>query len=71
MSFLLQLEDIPCFDTCSTPSWKGDSYCDDENNNCGCEWDGGDCCGDNVITDYCSACECLDPIVGNLYLNIK
>jgi len=42
-------------------SWKGDDYCDDITNNCGCEWDGGDCCGDNVNTDFCSACECLDP----------
>ena len=39
----------------------GDNYCDDENNNEGCGWDGGDCCGDNVNTQYCSACECLDP----------
>ena len=21
----------------------------------------GDCCGDNVNTNFCSACECLDP----------
>ena len=27
----------------------------------GCGWDGGDCCGDNVNTQYCSVCECLDP----------
>ena len=48
-----------CIDTCGNPNWKGDKECDDENNNCGCEWDGGDCCGSNVNTDYCSACECL------------
>ena len=46
---------------CGNPSWKGDGYCDDENNFEACEWDGGDCCGSNVNTDYCSACECLDP----------
>merc|ERR1719510_2033942 len=46
---------------CGYPLWKGDNYCDDENNNAGCEWDGGDCCGDDVKTQYCSACECLDP----------
>ena len=27
----------------------------------GCDWDGGDCCGDNVKTKYCEKCECLDP----------
>ena len=39
----------------------GDDYCDDDNNNEGCEWDGGDCCGSNVNTHYCYDCECLDP----------
>ena len=51
-----------CSGTCGTPNWKGDNYCDDENNNCGCEWDAGDCCGSNVNTEYCSACECLGQI---------
>ena len=41
-------------------SWIGDSYCDDENNNEGCNWDGGDCCGDSVNTMYCSVCACLE-----------
>ena len=40
---------------------KGDTFCDDLNNNVGCDWDGGDCCGPNVKTDYCTECECLDP----------
>ena len=50
-----------CYETCHTAAYKGDNYCDDGNNNCGCEWDGGDCCGRKVDTTYCSACECLDP----------
>ena len=49
---------------CGSPQWFGDNYCDDENNNAECGWDGGDCCGDNVNTQYCSACECLDPSAG-------
>ena len=59
-----------CIGTCGKPDYKGDYYCDDDNNNCGCEWDGGDCCGSNVLTggnvltDYCSACECLQPGLG-------
>jgi len=43
---------------CVAPHWFGDNYCDDENNNAECGFDGGDCCGD-VNTQYCSACECL------------
>ena len=50
-----------CTDTCGNPQWKDDDHCDDANNNCGCDWDGGDCCGPDVNTDYCTECECLDP----------
>jgi len=48
---------------CSVTSWKGDDFCDDENNNAACEYDGGDCCGGDVDTTYCKQCECLDPSV--------
>ena len=54
----------PPGDACGSPQWFGDNYCDDDNNNEECGWDGGDCCGDNVNTQYCSACECLDPAWG-------
>ena len=27
-----------CFGSCGNYNWKNDQYCDDENNNCGCEW---------------------------------
>jgi len=50
-----------CKDTCGLPEYKGDGNCDDKNNNCGCEYDGGDCCGPNVKKSYCSECKCLDP----------
>ena len=46
---------------CGAPNTVGDGYCDDENNNEGCNWDNGDCCGDNVLEDYCNECECKDP----------
>ena len=46
---------------CKFPNYQGDNWCDDDNNNPGCNYDGGDCCGDNVKTDYCDACECLEP----------
>ena len=46
---------------CSSPipHYIGDGWCDDENNNNGCGFDGGDCCGPDVKTQYCSECECL------------
>merc|ERR1739848_319977 len=50
---------------CGFPQWKGDGYCDDENNNDSCNYDGGDCCGDDVNTSFCSACQCLDPDFGS------
>merc|ERR1719225_981819 len=50
---------------CDSPQFVGDNNCDDGNNNEGCGWDGGDCCGDSVNTQFCSACECLDPNGGD------
>merc|ERR1712037_800556 len=45
--------------------YKGDGNCDDENNNCGCEYDGGDCCVKSlkkpINKKYCKQCKCLDP----------
>ena len=46
-------------DTCWDSDYQGDSYCDDANNNEGCEYDGGDCCaqtvdGGTVKTNYCT-----------------
>merc|ERR1712156_1005915 len=46
---------------CIVPSWRGDNYCDDGNNNKGCGYDGGDCCGSNANKTYCQKCQCLDP----------
>merc|ERR1712185_787576 len=54
-------QDGSCSGKCGLASYKGDGNCDDENNNCGCGYDGGDCCGSNVKTTYCKACKCLDP----------
>merc|ERR1712193_365641 len=45
---------------CGSPQWQGDNFCDDENNNAECAFDGGDCCGDDVNETYCNACECLE-----------
>ena len=43
----------------SNPHWIADGDCDDETNNAGCGYDGGDCCGPDVKTAYCSECQCL------------
>ena len=37
----------------------GDGYCDDALNNKDCNYDGEDCCGSNVNTQFCSKCQCL------------
>lgn len=53
-----------CSSGCGSENYFGDGFCDDYNNNCGCGWDGGDCCGDsgkNMQYNYCSDCACLDP----------
>ena len=42
-----------------------DGFCNDETNNDDCHYDGGDCCGSCINTDYCSQCTCLGEIIGN------
>jgi hypothetical protein len=37
-----------------------DDSCDDGNNNEKCNYDGGDCCGNDVNTEYCDECQCLE-----------
>lgn len=54
---------LKCNGKCGSPKHKGDKFCDDDNNRCGCGWDGGDCCGHNGNQkqyDYCFKCRCLD-----------
>ena len=46
---------------CQKPDLKENGHCEDETNSVYCEFDGGDCCGSNVVTTFCSACQCLDP----------
>merc|ERR1712072_1114306 len=53
-----------CTKGCGAGAYVGDGFCDDSNNNCGCDWDEGDCCGSsgkNKQFNYCSDCLCLDP----------
>ena len=41
----------------------GDGICQRKNNNFKCDYDGGDCCGSNVNTQYCNyapLCQCLE-----------
>jgi len=49
-------KDAPC-----VTSYIGDGYCDDDNNNDACQFDGGDCCDQTTImwNSYCYECECL------------
>ena len=36
----------------------GDGVCNDETNIAECNYDGGDCCGYNIIFDHCTDCNC-------------
>ena len=50
--------------------WIEDGYCDDINNNIDCDYDGGDCCGPNRNTQYCSVCQCLENVTTTSSTNI-
>ena len=43
----------------------GDGYCHDEINNDRCNFDGGDCCGSCINTNFCSKCACHNNITEN------
>ena len=66
------------FSDCSYLELILDGFCHDETNNENCNYDGGDCCGYNITTDYCSDCKCYDneacfagthPFVGDGFCN--
>ena len=44
---------------CHASGTVGDGYCDDHVNNAECNYDGGDCCGPDVKTAFCTECQCL------------
>ena len=50
-----------CFPACSSHyiHYIGDGWCQGYLNNAGCDFDGGDCCGPDVKTAFCTECECL------------
>ena len=45
-----------------------DGFCNDENNNEGCAFDGGDCCGSDIdvspyhVNFFCSRCFCFEDL---------
>ena len=43
----------------------GNRYCNDERNNPECLFDGGDCCGPCINTDYCINCSCIGNVPDN------
>ena len=45
-------------ESCYNNDWIGDGFCDDPNNNENCDYDGGDCCGNEVDKTHCLTCAC-------------
>ena len=44
------------------PDWIGDGFCDDETNNKGCLFDGGDCCLAFSWHEICTLCFCHEDL---------
>merc|ERR1711971_585989 len=57
--FSICQEDEPC----GSLHHANDNFCDDENNNARCNWDGGACCNNPYDKSwaFCTECACLDP----------
>ena len=62
----MKKKDFVCYKTTGCNSdvshYIGDWYCDDENNNVACDFDGGDCCLDEINADYCTECLCYEDL---------
>ena len=56
---------------CPFYHWKSDGLCDDINNKKDCGYDGGDCCGEDAVNQYCFNCSCLGKIRHILFSNTK
>ena len=56
--------------TSNIPGYIGDGFCDDQNNNEGCHYDQGDCCGINVHTAYCTGCICYEDLTCSAPLDL-
>ena len=41
----------------------GNGICNDETNIAECGYDGGDCCGNCVVTEHCENCACLAGVL--------
>ena len=68
--WLPSFDDLDCVKPCTDR--LGDSFCDCENNNEHCRYDGGDCCGSDVTFMKEPRCSCIDPVVlARLKLNDK
>ena len=48
----------------------GNGNCDDATNNANCNFEGGDCCGPNVDTNYCEDCICYEDLSCNGLLEL-
>ena len=48
---------------CLNDDLVADGFCDDDTNNLACNFDGGDCCGFEVLEDYCDDCNCHEDWV--------
>ena len=50
---------------CGSPQWANDQWCNDENNNANCNYDGGACCFNNFpgkvnsVQEACAKCSAV------------
>ena len=63
--YLTLLHDIIFIAGCNQANLISDGYCNDETNNDDCNFDGGDCCGSCINTDFCAHCICLGNVTSN------
>ena len=55
---------------CHQTNLISNGFCNDETNNEKCYYDGGDCCGSCINTNFCTNCSCISNTTDNKVSNV-
>ena len=57
---------------CGSKHWANDIFCDDGNNNAGCNWDGGACCNNpfKKSTNFCKGNKNLAQVLIHILVSM-
>ena len=58
INYLVNYQVEECEVEANEMAFIGNGFCNDITNIRSCDFDGGDCCGENISTEFCEICTC-------------